>query len=334
FKQFGFNAPKNIINISSGTTELKSLFSGNSVFSNPKNTGLIGRIIAISTNKLDLILDYFAGSGTTAHAVINLNREDKGNRQYILVEQGEYFDTVLKPRVQKVIYSKAWKEGKPVVEGKAENLQGVPQIVKVLKLESYEDTLNNLELRHSGLFDNLSDDVQQDYLLHYMLNLESRGSLLNVSHFEKPFDYGLNISTTSAGAYEWQKVDLVETFNYLIGARLVSIDDQRVKRGYVAIDCQLPNQSGDDKTLIVWRDCEQWHYENLYAEKEFSHNFQGGKTTLFGKINFNPKNTDYAQVYINGDHTLETVWDGEQSGSLKIVSIEDAFLSLMFEGDA
>lgn len=315
--------------------EVYALFGNSDVASYPKPTTLIEYLVPFAEeDKEGIVMDYFAGSGTTAHAVINLNREDKGNRQYILVEQGEYFDTVLKPRVQKVIYSKAWKEGKPVVEGKAENLQGVPQIVKVLKLESYEDTLNNLELRRSDLFDHLPENAQQDYLLNYMLNIDSRGSLLNISHFEKPFDYGLNISTTSAGAYEWQKVDLVETFNYLIGARLVSIDDQRVKRGYVAIDCQLPNQSGDDKTLIVWRDCEQWHYENLYAEKEFSHNFQGSKTTLFGKMNFNPKNTDYAQVYINGDHTLETVWDGEQSGSLKIVSIEDAFLSLMFEGDA
>lgn len=316
-----------------GTNILSNLFNSR-IFNNPKPLTLINDFIHIGANNKSLILDYFAGSGTTAHAVINLNREDKGNRQYILVEQGEYFDTVLKPRVQKMIYSKAWKDGKPVTEDKAESLQGVPQIVKVLKLESYEDTLNNLELHRSGLFDHLPENAQQDYLLNYMLNIDSRGSLLNISHFEKPFDYGLNISTTSAGAYEWQKVDLVETFNYLIGARLVSIDDQRVKRGYVAIDCQLPNQSGDDKTLIVWRDCEQWHYENLYAEKEFSHNFQGNKTTLFGKMNFNPKNTDYAQVYINGDHTLETVWDGEQSGSLKIVSIEDAFLSLMFEGDA
>ncbi|MWQ21734.1 site-specific DNA-methyltransferase [Glaesserella parasuis] len=282
---------------------------------------LLKRVIEMATQENDLVLDYFSGSGTTACV------SQKLNRKWIAIEQGEYFESVLKVRIQKTLF------GEQTGISKSIDYKG-GGIVKVLKLESYEDTLNNLELRRSGLFDNLSDDVQQDYLLHYMLNLESRGSLLNVSHFEKPFDYGLNISTTSAGAYEWQKVDLVETFNYLIGARLVSIDDQRVKRGYVAIDCQLPNQSGDDKTLIVWRDCEQWHYENLYAEKEFSHNFQGNKTTLFGKINFNPKNTDYAQVYINGDHTLETVWDGEQSGSLKIVSIEDAFLSLMFEGDA
>ena len=53
----------------------------------------------------DVIMDYFAGSGTTGHAVINLNRADDGSRKYILVEMGEYFDTVTKPRMQKVIYS-------------------------------------------------------------------------------------------------------------------------------------------------------------------------------------------------------------------------------------
>lgn len=288
----------------------------------PKSIHLVEDCIlaSLGNNKTSLILDYFAGSGTTAHAVINLNREDKGNRQYILVEQGEYFDTVLKPRVQKVIYSKAWKDGKPVAEDGAENLQGVPQIVKVLKLESYEDTLNNLELRRSGLFDHLPENAQQDYLLNYMLNLESRGSLLNVSHFEKPFDYGLNISTNSAGAYDWQKVDLVETFNYLIGANIISVDDKRDEQGFVAIECRLPNQSADEKTLIFWRDCERVGYDGLQKQ--------------FDRMGINPADSEYSQVYVNGDHTLETVWDGEQSGSLKIVSIEDAFLSLMFEGDA
>ncbi|MDG6405096.1 site-specific DNA-methyltransferase [Glaesserella parasuis] len=286
----------------------------------PKPFDFMQKIFQLHRSDRAIYLDYFAGSGTTAHAVINLNREDNGNRQYILVEQGEYFDTVLKPRVQKVIYSKAWKDGKPVAEDGAENLQGVPQIVKVLKLESYEDTLNNLELRRSGLFDHLPENAQQDYLLNYMLNIDSRGSLLNISHFEKPFDYGLNISTTSAGAYEWQKVDLVETFNYLIGAKVISVDDKRDEQGFVAVKCRLPNQSADEKTLIFWRDCERVDYDGLQAQ--------------FDRLGINPADSKYSQVYVNGDHTLETVWDGEQSGSLKIVSIEDAFLSLMFEGDA
>ena len=48
------------------------------------------------------VLDYFAGSGTTAHAIVNLNRTDDGHRRFILVEMAHYFDTVLLPRVKKV----------------------------------------------------------------------------------------------------------------------------------------------------------------------------------------------------------------------------------------
>ncbi len=289
-------------------------------FPNPKplKTALYC-IQAMARPKDSLVMDYFGGSGTTAHAVINLNREDNGNRQYILVEQGEYFDTVLKPRVQKVIYSQEWKDGKPVPDKVSGSLNGVPQIVKVLKLESYEDTLNNLELRRSDLFDHLPENAQHDYLLHYMLNIESRDSLLNVSNFAKPFDYQLKIATNSAGAYDWQKVDLVETFNYLIGATVIGVDDKRSEQGFVAVECRLPNQHTDEKTLIFWRDCERIGYDELQQH--------------FDRLGINPADSEYSQVYVNGDHTLETVWDGEQSGSLKIRSIEAEFLALMFAGD-
>ena len=304
-----------------GTNLLKSVL-GKPLFSFPKSIFAVLDSIKIVSGKQDIILDYFAGSGTTAHAVINLNREDKGNRQYILVEQGEYFDTVLKPRVQKVIYSQEWKDGKPVPSDKVSgSLNGVPQIVKVLKLESYEDTLNNLELRRSDLFDHLPENAQHDYLLHYMLNIESRDSLLNVSHFAKPFDYQLKIATNSAGAFDNKNIDLVETFNYLIGATVIGVDDKRSEQGFVAVECRLPNQHTDEKTLIFWRDCERIGYDEL--QQHFAEH-----------LRISPADSEYSQVYVNGDHTLETVWDGEQSGSLKIVSIEDAFLSLMFEGDA
>ena len=86
-----------------------------------------------STN--DTVLDYFAGSGTTAHAVINLNRQDGGRRKYILVEMGEYFHTVLLPRIKKIVYSKDWKDGKPV------SREGVSQCFKYYTLEQYEETL-------------------------------------------------------------------------------------------------------------------------------------------------------------------------------------------------
>ena len=100
---------------SSGIMFLRNFFSkDNQEFSYPKSIYTVKDAVYISSPKNGVILDYFAGSGTTAHATIALNREDNGNRKYILVEQGEYFDTVIKPRIQKVVYSADWKEGKPI----------------------------------------------------------------------------------------------------------------------------------------------------------------------------------------------------------------------------
>ena len=298
-----------------GSIEVRNLLGDKSAFDNPKPIQLVSRCIDISTEKKDLILDYFAGSGTTAHAVINLNREDNGNRKYILVEQGEYFDSVLKPRVQKVIFAKEWKDGKPQADNGA--FGGVSQIVKVLKLESYEDTLNNLELRKpiQDLADmGLSETVQNDYLLHYMLDVESRDSLLNTQHFTKPFDYQLNIATTSAGAYEAKTIDLVETFNYLIGLRVSEINDKR-ENGLVTV--QGTNTSGE-KTLVIWRDCEKYDYDRL--------------NDYLNRHKINPQESEFDVVYINGDHNVPTVFAGsdESIKTLKVRSIEAEFLSRMF----
>ena len=84
--------------------KLKELFSGDKMFDYPKPPELIIHLIAIaSTNKDDIILDFHAGSGTTAHAVLELNKEDSGNRKFIMIEQMEYINTVTCPRVQKVM---------------------------------------------------------------------------------------------------------------------------------------------------------------------------------------------------------------------------------------
>ena len=285
-------------------------------FENPKPIKTAQYLLSISARpENSLIMDYFGGSGTTAHAVINLNREDNGNRKYILVEQGEYFDSVLKPRVQKVIFAKDWKDGKPQADNGA--FGGVSQIVKVLKLESYEDTLNNLEL-HKPIQDlvdmGLSETVQNDYLLHYMLDVESRDSLLNTQHFTKPFDYQLNIATTSAGAYEAKTIDLVETFNYLIGLRVSEINDKR-ENGLVMV--QGINTSGE-KTLVIWRDCEKYDYDKL--------------NRYLDSRDINPQDSEFEVVYINGDHNVPTVFAGsdESIKTLKVRSIEAEFLSRMF----
>jgi adenine-specific DNA-methyltransferase len=90
-------------------------FEKDDPFATPKPVTLINQILKIATNKNDIILDSFAGSGTTAHAVLDLNKEDGGNRKFILVEMEEYANTITAERVRRVINgvpkSKNFKDG-------------------------------------------------------------------------------------------------------------------------------------------------------------------------------------------------------------------------------
>ena len=277
-------------------------------------------IIRVATDKNQLILDFFAGSGTTGHAVINANRLDAGKRKFILVEQGEYFDVVTKPRIQKSIFSPDWNNGKPTKwDG------GISCAFKVLKLESYEDTLNNLNLARSesqkSLLQSMSKEAQQEYLLKYMLDVESRSSLLTVKQFDKPFDYSLNVAVDSAGAFDQRKIDLVETFNLLLGLR-VKHTDIRPEQGFVSVVGTMPN---GDKAIILWRDVERLRYEEL--------------NNLCDKLAINPADSEFDVVYINGDHNIPTVLtsteaEGGVTKTLKIRQIEPEFMSRMFSMEA
>lgn len=249
-----------------------------------------------------IALDYFAGSGTTGHAVINLNREDGGGRKYILVEMGEYFDSVLKPRIQKVAYSKDWKNGKPV------SRQGVSQLIKYITLEQYEDTLDNLNLQTTQ-HDLLEQypTVKEQYMLGYMLDIEAREQLLNSDHFINPFDYCLRITRKN----ETQKVavDLPETFNYLLGLRVRKItpfDDDKI----LTISGDTPLE---ERCLIVWRDVEK--IDNDALDEWFR------KTQL----NENPA---YDTVYINGDNNIGNLRPTNQRWKTQLIEAE--FHRLMF----
>ena len=97
-----------------GANLLGDIIGRHNSFPYPKSVYTVcDAVFAASVDRGGNCLDYFAGSGTTGHAVINLNREDGGERKFILVEMGEYFDTVLLPRIRKVTYSSEWKDGRP-----------------------------------------------------------------------------------------------------------------------------------------------------------------------------------------------------------------------------
>nr|WP_258285584.1 site-specific DNA-methyltransferase [Fibrobacter succinogenes] len=97
----------------SAKQELKEIFpEEHNPFDTPKPTRLIERILQIATDKNSIILDSFAGSGTTAHAVLNMNKQDGGNRKFILVEMEDYADSITAERVRRVI--KGYKADKKI----------------------------------------------------------------------------------------------------------------------------------------------------------------------------------------------------------------------------
>jgi len=302
-----------------GTNLLADFFGETHRFSFPKSVFAVMdclRTTGAAREENRTVLDYFAGSGTTGHAVIELNRQDGGNRRYIMVEQGDYFDSVTKPRIQKAVYSAAWKVGKPTAPE-----TGISHCFKVIKLESYEDTLNNLQLRRTfaqgDLLKTLPQQAKDDYLLNYLLDVESRGSLLSVEDFKKPFDFTLNVAVDSAGAFDPRKIDLVETFNFLIGLRVKHIDAQP-QRGFVTVTGTLPS---NETCLVLWRDCDVLDYEGI--------------SKLCDKLAINPADNEFDVVYINGDHNIPTVLtqtaeEGGVTRVLKLRQIEPEFLERMF----
>ena len=271
-------------------------YSSRTGFSTENAEALLERAINVGSKESDVVADFFAGSGTT------LAVAQKNNRRWIGVEIGEQINQYIIPRLKKI--SQEFPEGS--------------LFFKYLRLESYEDTLNNLQLQRDVSKELFTDELEDDYLLNYMLDVESQGSLLSVEDFKKPFDYTLKIAADSAGAFTTQKVDMVETFNYLIGLRVKHIDAQ-FERGYVTVEGTLPSE---ERCLVLWRDCEQVDYDAL--------------NTLCEKLQINPKDSEYDVVYINGDHNIPSITqeaedEGGISRSLKLRQIEPEFLQRMFE---
>ena len=95
--------------------EVKSIFANDMPFDTPKPTRLVERILQIASDADSIILDSFAGSGTTAHAVLNMNKADGGNRKFILVEMMDYADSITAERVKRVI--RGYGEGKNAAAG-------------------------------------------------------------------------------------------------------------------------------------------------------------------------------------------------------------------------
>ena len=158
----------------SARQELKKMFNEKQFpFDTPKPTGLIEKIIQIATNKGDIILDSFAGSGTTAHAVLNQNQLDGGSRKFIMVEMEDYAETITAERVKRVINGYSDKEGtgggfdyyelgKPLFVGdNNEFLNEEVETEKIREYVWYSETRSSYDLRMTiDDFGLTNDDVR------------------------------------------------------------------------------------------------------------------------------------------------------------------------------
>src|SRR5690625_611703 len=339
------------------TKELVALFNTNDLFENPKPTSLISYLSGFLGKDNKLIMDYFAGSGTTGHAVISLNRKDKSKRKYILAEMGSYFDTVLKPRMAKVVYSDKWKNGKPESRD-----TGISHCFKYIRLESYEDTLGNLTLNtKQDLFSQASnDDARQAYVMNYMLDVETRGSqsLLNIEQFTNPTEYQLNVRSASGDETVPVKVDLLETFNYLLGLEVEHIAaplhfDAEITTGEYGRKQAKVKHTADGKwwfrtvygknrngqyVLVVWRNLPSVIEAGSDAEKRTEALIADNAVldaVLVERLNIrSTKNPDdeIDILYVNGDNNIATPRDrkGNPMEQVRVRLIEESFKRLMF----
>jgi len=331
------------------TREFSALF-GEKPFMFPKSVGLIKTFIEQSVSEKDVSLDFFAGSGTTGHAIINLNREDGGRRRFLLVEMGDYFDKVLLTRIKKVTFTPEWKDGKPKRLATPEEAERSPRIIKVVRLESYEDTLNNLETRRTETQQLLlntpaaqgTGGLKEQYLLRYMLDVETRGSqsLLNVQAFTDPTAYKLKVKRPGSDESREVNVDLLETFNWLIGLTVQHIaapqsfsaafecDSERRLRlkGRLKQEADGPyrfrtvtgTMPDGRKTLIIWRKLTgEPEQDNLVLDEWFT------------KQGYSAKDSEFDLIYVNGDNNLETLKAPDDTWKVRL--IEEDFYRLMFE---
>lgn len=349
---------------SDGEKQTSAMFGESGIFLAPKHADFVTRFIQHGGKIDSTIIDCFGGTGSTAHAVIKLNREDKGSRKYILAEMGHHFDRVLKPRIIKTVYSMDWRGGKPTAR-----YTGISHCLKYLRLESYEDTLNNLRFDADAIRSKAmtnSPSLKEDYMLRYLLDVETRGSqsLLNIDAFADPTAYTLQVKKPGSDEVVVRHIDLIETFNYLIGLRVNHIavpqtfsaafkrlDDPEVPRDQktkLVIDGkiqQTKNTLSTGETQVWWfRKIEGWvpkdsaKPNNAQQEKvlivwrKLTADLEKDNLMLdewFQKNRISTRDFEFDTIYVNGSNNLPNL---QQEGDIwKVRLIEEEFMKQMWE---
>ena len=274
------------------------------------------------------------------------------------MEAGRHFDTALLPRMKKVSFAPEWRNGKPRRAVTTEEMERSPRVFKYIRLESYEDTLNNLvSPRRTSAQQSLleaaeakgADCLREQYILRYMLNVEMAGSpsLLNIQAFTDPTSYFLKVKRPGSDESREVTVDLLETFNWLIGLTVNHIATPQCFAAKFERDgekrLQLNGRLKQDnagpywfrtvtgttpdgrKTLAIWRkrpgsgSAEGVEQDNLVLDSWFTR--QG----------YSSKDSEFDLIYVNGTNNLENLRAPDDTWKVRL--IEDDFHRLMFAAE-
>ena len=202
--------------------EMLAIFDGRATFDTPKPERLIEYVLKIAGSKDAIVLDTFAGSGTTAHAVLKANKEDGGNRKFILVEMMDYADSITAERVKRVI--QGYGTGKQAVAGTGGSFS---------YYELGEPLMNG---------DNLNEEVGTDKIREYVFFTETKCRLPE-AHGDEPYYLGEHANNAY---YFYYEKDAVTTLNrdflhtvktkadgYVIYADLCTLSDEELERHHI-----------------------------------------------------------------------------------------------------
>jgi adenine-specific DNA-methyltransferase len=213
---------KSVGHTQEATKEIGKIFGTPTAFDYPKPVRLIQRIVQIATKKDSIVLDSFAGSGTTAHAVLNMNAQDNGNRKFILVEMGDYADTITAERVKRVV--DGYGQGKNAVAGVGGNFSYY-ELGKPL----FNGTL-------------LNEEIASEEIRKYVYFTDTKQQL--EIHVDEPFFMGTYMDTAYYFFYEKKKVTTLnreflhtiktKTDAYVIYADLCILSESELQKWHIA----------------------------------------------------------------------------------------------------
>ena len=202
--------------------EMLAIFDGKATFDTPKPHRLIEFVLKVAGNENALVLDSFAGSGTTAHAVLNMNKADGGHRKFILVEMMDYADSITAERVKRVI--RGYGEGKNAVEGTSGSF-------------SFYDL--GEPLMHGDV---LSENVGVDKIREYVYFTDTKTPLPE-PHPDEPYFMGVHIGSAYYFYYEKQAVTTLnreflhtvktEADAYVIYADLCTLSEAELEKYHI-----------------------------------------------------------------------------------------------------